>query len=63
MKIRVWGREDECAAFAKVVKENIPAEYLRSISKYYPNRPPSTEGRIYIEFDTPPAFKKPVKRD
>ena len=48
MKLRVMGRYDECAAFAAIIAQNVPARYLRSISPWYPNRGISTEGRDFF---------------
>lgn len=53
MDIRVMGTEEECAAFAKMVRETVPEKRIRQISHWYPNRRKgefSTEGRIYISF-------------
>lgn len=56
MKLRVMGRYEECAAFAAIIRDNVPARYLRSISDWYPNRGITTEGRVYIEFDDPTYY-------
>ncbi len=64
LSIRIMGTEDECSVFCAVVRKNIPKEYLRSISKFYPNRRQtySNEGRIYIYVDLPPETH-PTRRD
>ena len=36
MKLRVMGRFEECAAFAAIIAQNVPARYLRSILQPYP---------------------------
>ncbi|AGI47402.1 hypothetical protein TALC_00397 [Thermoplasmatales archaeon BRNA1] len=64
MQIRVTGTESECAEFADIIRTNVPHSYIRSISKFYPNRSKggsfSTEGRIYIDFrDCPGKYLLP----
>ncbi len=54
MKTRIMDTEDECSRFCTVVRGSIPKEYLRSISKFYPNQRKSqysNEGRVYIDVD------------
>ena len=53
MEIRVLGTRDECLEFSRMVRKNVDKDFIRSISKWYPNVRSgeySTEGRIYIKF-------------
>lgn len=53
MDMRIRGTRAECAAFIKIVRESVPEEYIRSISKFYPDTRKcsySNEGRVYISF-------------
>ena len=51
MKIRVMGTEKECAKMIYTIRSVVPANKIRNISRLYPNRPPSTEYRLYLEID------------
>ena len=53
MQLRIMGTEEECLSMVRLIRENVPKEYIRSISDYYPNRRKnilSNEGRIYVSF-------------
>ena len=53
MQIRITGTLEECSKMAKVIKDNVPNQYIRSISGFYPNRRKvafSNEGRVYVNF-------------
>ncbi len=53
MKIRVWGTRIECEDLVNEIVAifKIDGYTIRSVSPYYPNRPPFIEGRVYIEID------------
>lgn len=59
MKIRVWGRREECADFVAYIRAALPAGCFRDASGFYPNRGSSTEGRVYVEFDAPATWPRP----
>ena len=53
MKLRIWGTQEECAAMVKVIRANVPEQYIKSISGWYRNDRKgqfSTEGRVYCDF-------------
>ena len=52
MKLRIMGTQQECAAMVQLIRQSVPEKYIKSISKFYPNRREtfSREGRIYCEF-------------
>lgn len=52
MKLRIMGTKAECEAMVRVIRQNVPNEYIKSISAFYPNRREtfSNEGRVYCEF-------------
>lgn len=53
MQLRIMGTEEECKSMVRLIRENVPKEYIRSISGYYPNIRKnilSNEGRIYVSF-------------
>lgn len=53
MKLRIMGTRDECDLMVEIFERNIPREFVRSISGFYPNRGYTTEGRVYIDLDLP----------
>ena len=52
MKLRIMGTAEECAVMVALIRENVPEQYIKSISGFYPNRRQtySNEGRVYCEF-------------
>lgn len=53
MDVRIRGTPEECARFVEMVRRTVPAEYIKTISKYYPDTRKcsySTEGRVYLSF-------------
>lgn len=53
MKLRVWGTRGELEELVSELLSILKMDgyTIRSVSPYYPNRPPSIEGRVYIEID------------
>lgn len=47
-KIRLMGTREECEIMANALRFMLP---LRSISKFYPNRGQTIEGRVYVEVE------------
>lgn len=53
MEIRIRGTREECANFVAMVRKNVPEEYIKTISGFYPDTRKcafSTEGRVYLQF-------------
>ena len=55
-KIRIMGTIEECRIMADALDSTFlrvtPYRFsVRSVSKFYPNRGPSIEGRVYVEVD------------
>lgn len=48
VKIRIMGTREECEAASQIIAYAVPC---RSISKFYPNRGKTIEGRVYVELD------------
>lgn len=53
MELRLMGTRQEVDGFVQVVKDNVPREFVRSISGWYPNRGHTIEGRVYIKLAIP----------
>ncbi len=53
MKLRLMGTMDEINWFLGILGREEYANKItvRSVSSFYPNRPPSIEGRVYVEID------------
>ena len=53
MKIRLMGTSGECAALVLILKraEQRGEFEIRNVSGWYANRPPSREGRVYVEVE------------
>lgn len=52
MKLRIMGTKEECAIMVALIRENVPPQYIKSISGWYANRrcAYSNEGRVYCDF-------------
>ena len=46
MKVRLTGTETECAAAVQALRAGFA---VREVSSFYPNRPPSRLGRVYVD--------------
>lgn len=53
MKLRLMGTRSELTFFMSLLRdmEDKNIITIRSVSGFYQNRPPSIEGRVYVEID------------
>ena len=53
MKIRLMGLHAECEAMVFILRkmEKHGEFEIRNVSDWYANRPPSKEGRVYVEIE------------